>query len=420
MKAPIVTMAFFLAGAMAPLHAAGNAPANAYAQCGTYDSYLLIYRTTSNFEEAGKLRCGEKVEMLNHLDTGYTQVRTQDGKVGWVRDFDLSPEPPPPHQTFSFGMTEPERKAAANSAANLAANPAHAKALEGVLTNDDVLKMLGRRVEPNAIEDKIRNTRCDFDTSPATVLRLKEMGVQDKIILAMLEAPVVNETSGPVAAQSVKVKIKDGTPIAVELAGNLWPDGMQEGAVVEMTAAEDLVVNGVAVIVHGSPARARVMGMKLADPSGESGQVAWFMQDIVSVSGERVPVTFALKQLPGTYRAKNFDGYPYLTSDFRKGDPAIKASGKHFLATVHGDTVLRIPTSQAASPAEFQPALKPVPAVAAQAPVQVAGPVMTQAQATLAPNAITAEAAIPAEPVGAAQVSAQASTQAPSQANAKP
>jgi hypothetical protein len=36
-----------------------------YAQCGTYDAYLLIYKSTEKFEELGKLRCGEKVEVVN-------------------------------------------------------------------------------------------------------------------------------------------------------------------------------------------------------------------------------------------------------------------------------------------------------------------------------------------------------------------
>ncbi len=42
---------------------AGNPPG--YAYCGTYGSYVLLYRSNDNFEELGKLRCGEKVEVLS-------------------------------------------------------------------------------------------------------------------------------------------------------------------------------------------------------------------------------------------------------------------------------------------------------------------------------------------------------------------
>jgi hypothetical protein len=36
-----------------------------YALCGTYDAYVLMYKTTERFEELGKLRCSEKVEIIN-------------------------------------------------------------------------------------------------------------------------------------------------------------------------------------------------------------------------------------------------------------------------------------------------------------------------------------------------------------------
>ncbi len=35
---------------------AGNPPG--YAYCGTYGSYVLLYRSNDNLEELGKLRCG--------------------------------------------------------------------------------------------------------------------------------------------------------------------------------------------------------------------------------------------------------------------------------------------------------------------------------------------------------------------------
>ncbi len=38
--------------------ARANPPGFAY--CGTYGSYVLMYKSNDNLEELGKLRCGEK------------------------------------------------------------------------------------------------------------------------------------------------------------------------------------------------------------------------------------------------------------------------------------------------------------------------------------------------------------------------
>jgi hypothetical protein len=305
-----------------------------YAQCGTYDSYLLIYRTTERFEELGKLRCDERVEVLSRSG-GYSQIRTLDGRVGWVRDTDLSDAPPPPRRVFTFGLTEQTVDVQSNPAPNHSVSP---------LTNEDILVMHGLHPGSDLILKKIASSRCAFDTSPEAFRVLKATGLSDIVILAMLEAPVASVTPERRAAETVEVKIPDGTPIELELNGNLSFEEAQEGAVVEMSAAEDLVVNGVPVILRGAAARARIVTVKQSGSHGGSGEVAWFMQDIVATSGDHLPVTFASKQ-PGKNRTRDFEGYPFFWSEFHKGSPAIKTAGKRFRAVIHGDTVLRVSQS---------------------------------------------------------------------------
>src|SRR5258707_15152561 len=67
------------------LFAAGSLPAGTpgYAYCGTYGSYVLMYKSNDQLEELGHLRCGEKVEVLSRW-LEYVQVRAADGRVGWV------------------------------------------------------------------------------------------------------------------------------------------------------------------------------------------------------------------------------------------------------------------------------------------------------------------------------------------------
>jgi hypothetical protein len=339
MKARILVFAFLVTSATS-----ARAGSVSYAQCGTYDAYLLIYKTTERFEELGKLRCDEKIEVLSRSG-GYSQIRTLDGRVGWVRDTDLSETPPPPQRVFTFGLTEQARDVRSNPA------PHH---LDSPLTNEDILFMYANHPGSDVILKKIMTSRCAFDTSAEAFRVLKASGLSDKVILAMLQAPVASVTSERRAAETVEVKIPDGTPLEVELNGNVSSEEAQEGTIVEMSAAEDVVVNGVPVVLRGSAARARIVAVKQSGSHASSGKVAWFMQDIVAISGDHIPATFASKQ-PGNNRTQNFEGYPFFWSEFHKGNPAIKATDKRFRVVIHGDTVLRVSQSLTAD----QPAPKP-------------------------------------------------------------
>jgi hypothetical protein len=334
MKARILMFSFFVAAATS-----AHASSVSYAQCGTYDSYLLVYRTTEKFEELGKLRCDEKVEVLSHAE-GYSQIRILDGRVGWVLDTDLSETPAPP-RPFTFGLTDPAR-GVQSKPAPVPGTTAHR--LDSYLTNADIVAMYRERNGSEQILKKIKSSRCAFDMSPESLLQLKASGLSDVVRLAMLAAPVASEAPEQRAPETVDVRILDGTPLEVGLNGNVWPEGVREGMIVEMLATEDLVVNGVPVILRGAEARARVLAVKQPGTHGGSGQVAWFMQDVVAVSGDHIPVTFASKQ-PGNNHTRNFEGYPYFSSEFHKGSPAIKASNQHFRVIIHGDAVLSVPQS---------------------------------------------------------------------------
>jgi uncharacterized protein YgiM (DUF1202 family) len=354
MKARILVIGLIL-GAVATAHAGSLV----YVQCGTYDSYILIYKTTERFEELGKLRCSEKVELLSRSG-GYAQIRTLDGRLGWVRDADLSDTPPPPQRIFTFGLTE--------QAHDVQSSPAPTR-LVSPLTNEDILAMHANHPGSDLIVKKIKSSRCAFDTSPAAFQTLRASGLSDKVILAMLAAPIVSETTERRPPENVEVRILDGTSIEVQLNGSVSSEELQDGTIVEMSAAEDLVVNGVPVILRGSPARARIMAIKPPGSHGASGEVAWFMQDIVAISGDRIPVTFAPKQ-PGDIRTGIFAGYPFLVSKFHKGDPAIKATDKRFRVVIHGDTVLSVSQSLTAGLPVPKPRTQSVRQVSTQQTVQ--------------------------------------------------
>ena len=368
MKTRILVLAFAVAAA-APAFAGSLS----YAQCGTYDSYLWLYRTTDRFEEVGKLRCDEKVEVLDRAN-GYSQVRTLDGRVGWVHDSDLSLTPPSAQRGSAFGLTKLTSEAPSSPVGDRKAS---------LLTNDDVLLMHATHPGSDLILNKISSSRCAFDTSPEALRMLTASGLPNKVILALLQTPVAYETSERRTQDIVEVSIPDGTAIEVELAGNVSPEEVQAGAIVEMVAAEDLVVNGVPVIVRGSPARARIFAFYQPGTHGGSGKVAWLMQDISAIGGDRIAVSFAYKQ-PHNNRPRTFEGYPVYVSEFHKGDPAITATGKHFYVVTHGETVLTVPQSLAADlPApKQQPQTQSVLRVSSQSAVPPDAPASSQPSAS--------------------------------------
>ena len=340
------------------------APANtaAYARCGTYDSYILLYKSVQKFEELGKLHCGEGLQ-ITAQDGDYSQVQTSDGRLGWVPSSDLSATAPPPQSAFTFGWTEkakpepkldpkpdpqpevqPDGAPAQPAAPPVDALAAAARPSESapLLTDVNVMKMQGAHMNPDNIVTRINASRCDFDTSPAALHRLKLSGVSDRIILAMMHAPAAFPAVPPDAAQSIEVRIPNQTAVQVAVSGDVSADNLQEGAVVEMVVVQPLTMDGVTVIPQGAEARARIMAVRRSS-LGSNGQVVWFMQDITAATGDHVPASFAAAQDAGAKLAiGKFSGYPFFLTDFHKGAPAIAASSDRYTVLVDGNIPLRV------------------------------------------------------------------------------
>ena len=57
------------------------------------------------------------------------------------------------------------------------------------LSNKDVLVMVEKKVEPEAIIKAIKASPCTFDTFPPLLKEMKRRGVPETVLHAMLEAP---------------------------------------------------------------------------------------------------------------------------------------------------------------------------------------------------------------------------------------
>jgi hypothetical protein len=223
-----------------------------------------------------------------------------------------------------------------------------------------VMKMQGAHLSPDAIITRLNAARCDFDTSPAALHRLKQSGISDRIILAMMHAPAAFPAVPPDGAPAIEVKIPDQTAVQLAVSSDVSSGDLQEGSIVEMVVVEPVILNGFTVIPRGAEARARVMAVRRTS-LGSTGQAVWFMQDITSTTGDRVPASFATVQDAKAEAIGRFAGYPFILSEFHKGAPAIAASSDHYTALVDGNIPLLISRSSNVEQTAAKPQAQPQP-----------------------------------------------------------
>ena len=86
---------------------------------------------------------------------------------------------------------------------------------EARLTNGQVLELVKAGIGAETIVEKIKRSRCNFDTDPSQLAELKYKGVPDQVLRAMIEAPygkpsVVEE---PEAASAPRKETRPESPI---------------------------------------------------------------------------------------------------------------------------------------------------------------------------------------------------------------
>jgi uncharacterized protein YgiM (DUF1202 family) len=322
-----LTLLVFASALFATSARAGNPPGFAY--CGTYGSYVLLYRSTENLEELGKLRCGEKVEVLSR-NFDYVQVRAIDGRIGWVNWHEIS-NYPGAAPSNNFGMTDPNAK---QQGAGVAA-----------LNNAAIVKMRTQRIGADVIVAKIKASPCEFDTTPAALQKLKTAGVPDKVILAMVMAPSASAPPPPVAKapEFVDVKVPGGTQIDLELTYAASSDEAADGRPILMAVAHDVVIDGAVVFRAGAEAHARVVSFK--EPgfmNRPPGTLAWTMDYVTAANGEHVAADFFSKEAAENPMSAVM-GSPGPSWEFKKGKPVVVAAKSKFQAVLSKKgTVVRV------------------------------------------------------------------------------
>jgi hypothetical protein len=155
-----------------------------------------------------------------------------------------------------------------------------------LLTNQDVIEMLGSGMTPLAIISRIHNSPCKFDKSAAGLEALKAANVPYHVVLTMMKAPEIP----PATKGRIPVVIPDSTPIKMGLSEDLASNVQQPGYIIYFQVLEEIRIRGLRVIAQGARVRGRLLDSKERSRTGEAARLDWSLMDVQAVDGQRLPL----------------------------------------------------------------------------------------------------------------------------------
>lgn len=224
-----------------------------------------------------------------------------------------------------------------------------------LLRNNDVLRMVEDKIQPEIIISKILTSPCNFDVFPPVLRDLRRRGVPEKVLMVMKVVPngppgLADVDSKP-APPVPRIQIPAGTLIEVETSTATSSAKAVAGNSITFLVTRRVFVGDVLVIERGAVARARVVKAKSARAWGRAGMLAWEMEYVVAVDGTQIPIALNGKQsganrtavVASTALATGALIFPYtspvaLIWGLKKGDEAVLRGSRVFAASVKTGT----------------------------------------------------------------------------------
>jgi hypothetical protein len=154
------------------------------------------------------------------------------------------------------------------------------------LNNDSILKMVRAGLGENLIVTAVRTQPGKYSLSADELIRLKEAGVSEKILAAMLSK--ASGASPSAAVASGPVKIAANTPVRLAVDDVISSSSAKAGDTFKAVAADDLVVSGRVVIAKGAPATGRVITAKKKGSFSYDGLLEVEVDSVRAVDGQNV------------------------------------------------------------------------------------------------------------------------------------
>ena len=224
-----------------------------------------------------------------------------------------------------------------------------------LLRNNDVIRMVEDKVEPDIIITRILSSPCNFDVFPPVLRDLRRRGVPEEVLHVMRMVPngppSLPDVNSKASEAAPRIQIPAGTIIEVETATTTSSARAKVGDSITFLSKRRVFVDNVLVIERGGVAKARVVKARNAKPLGRAGMLAWEMEYIVGVDGTHIPIALSGKN-NGTNRIAALAGgavatgaliFPYsspaaLIWGLKKGDEALLRGSRVFAASVQNNT----------------------------------------------------------------------------------
>jgi hypothetical protein len=155
-----------------------------------------------------------------------------------------------------------------------------------LLTNQDVIEMLGSGVTPIGVIKRIHNSPCKFDKSAAGLEALHAANVPYNVVLAMMKAPELP----PATKGRISLVIPDSTPIKLGLSEDLDSNVQRPGYIIYFHVLEDIRIRGLRVIAKGARVRGRLLDSKDRSRTGQVARLEWSLLDVETVDAQRLPL----------------------------------------------------------------------------------------------------------------------------------
>ena len=176
------------------------------------------------------------------------------------------------------------------------------------LTNAKIIDMVKIGLSQPLIIAKIKASKGNYDTSTTAIKQLKDEGVSDALILAMLQSGSSvekidnnnssmsndsNQTSGE------KIVLQDGTPIKLRVGRTMSSADAKTGETVDFEVLEEVKVGDKIVIPRNGVALGTVTRAKPKGRMGKGGKLDINIDSVRLANGEKVALR-AVKETKGS------------------------------------------------------------------------------------------------------------------------
>ncbi len=173
-----------------------------------------------------------------------------------------------------------------------------AAAQDEVVTNSEVITLTKAGLDKAVIINKINTSKTNFNLSTDELIKLKQAGVTDEVVHAMLTAKNGGASSAPSLPMTAPgpgspVVVPDGTEIKAVTVEEVSGKRSVEGDQLTFKVSDDVLIDGKAAIKKGSVVKATVTSAKKPGFAGTSGKLSIRIDSVVAADGQMIKLRAA-------------------------------------------------------------------------------------------------------------------------------